>query len=370
MKKQIYTLTCTWAPSYGAVLQAYALAMCLCGCGYNAKILDYEPDWLNTQEHNTSLRKLLSPVLHLKNLLLNAKYLDFLAHEEVLTDRLYRNAEEIRNARLNADFFIVGSDQVWNCTKYYNGKDDAMFLSFVKDNQKKISYAASLAMPAVPKEQIKRYKEALSSFDAISVREKSGAKALNKIGIRNISVVIDPVYLLNQTQYSELSKNSSLRLGDKQYLLVVCLEERDSVYQYAKRRADELGIELYTITDGVNGLVKNRKEVDKKLWNRSVYDYLDIFANAEEVVADSFHAISFALIFQKNVHVILRGDNGNSRMIDLLTELGLSDRITDGGKIVTEDIDFINVNKVIDKKRRESIDFLKRALDIDAKEDK
>lgn len=357
IKKKVYTLTCTWAASYGAVLQAYALAKKINILGWQAEIINYQPEYYN----KTLVKKILAPLYAAKRFLLERLYLDFLHDSGMLTKKAYRNFDDLNNASLPAETFVVGSDQVWNCTKYYNGKDDAMFLDFAKPDQKRIAYAASLAMPEVPSEQVDRYKRLLSKFDTISVREKTGESALSTIGISDVKTVIDPVYLVSAGEWSGLAEKSEKKFDDTQYLLVVCLENRDEVYEYARKKANALGVKLYSLQSGIKGW-KKHPLVDKNFWNVSVYDYLNIVKSSKAVVTDSFHAMSFSLIFNNDVDIIPRDDKGNSRMIDLLGDLGIADRVTTSEKLIVNEIDFTLVNKAITKKTNDAVHFLQDSV--------
>lgn len=344
MTKRIYTLTCTWAASYGAVLQAYALATKINELGYSAKIINYQPNYYGKE----LLRAILASAYSVKRLLLDKLYLDFLRESGLLTTHTFKSIDDLRTIGSSIDACIVGSDQVWNCTKYYNGKDDAMFLDFVDKTVKKISYAASLSMPSVPKSQVGRYKTMLKQFNAISVRERSGAKILEDIGLKNISVVIDPVYLLSKLEWSKVASRSKVDLSSEKYILAICLEDRDEVYEYAQRKAKHLGVKLYTLKNGIRGL-RHDKRADKSYGNISVYDYLNIVKNAQGIIADSFHAMSFSLIFNVNIDIIPRNDHGNSRMVDLLSDFGISNRIVHDGKLISDNIDFKPINTLISK---------------------
>lgn len=356
-KPIVYTLTCTWAASYGAVLQAYALASKINSMGVKSKIINYQPNYFGIGTR----KRFLAPLYELKRCLLDSFYLDFLRESGLLTHDVYRNSADVANARLGASAYIVGSDQVWNCTKYYNGKDDAMFLDFAKPGQKRIAYAASLAMPEVPNEQIDRYKRLLSKFDTISVREKTGESALSTIGISDVKTVIDPVYLVSAGEWSGLAEKSEKKFDDTQYLLVVCLENRDEVYEYARKKANALGVKLYSLQSGIKGW-KKHPLVDKNFWNVSVYDYLNIVKSSKAVVTDSFHAMSFSLIFNNDVDIIPRDDKGNSRMIDLLRDLGIANRVTTSEKLIVNEIDFALVNKAITKKTNDAVHFLQDSV--------
>lgn len=354
---RVYTLTCTWAPSYGATLQAYALAKYINNLGWTAQVINYQPGY-DTPGWGQGL---LTPIYKVKRYLVDRTYVDFLRDSGMLTDGVYRSCAELERAGLSAEALVVGSDQVWNCTKYFNGKDDAMFLEFAAQGVRKIAYAASLAMPEIPSDQADRYKRLLDRFDAISVREVTGAKALQDIGVDGTPVVVDPVYLIGRSEWEELAMRSARDFSQREYVLVLCLEERDAIYKYARRKADSLGSRLYSLKNSFRDS-RRRGLVDRNFWSISVFDYLNLIRNAMVVVTDSFHAMSFSLIFNRDVHVLPRGDNGDSRMIDLLEDLGLTDRIVHSNMVSDKEIDFVAVNQSLQKKVDEAQSFLTTSL--------
>ena len=56
-------------------------------------------------------------------------------------------------------------------------------------------------------------------------------------------------------------------------------------------------------------------------------EFLGAVLNADIVLSNSFHATAFSLIFQKDFYVINRTEHINTRMQDLVGDLGLSDRL-------------------------------------------
>ena len=69
------------------------------------------------------------------------------------------------------DYFITGSDQVWN--PYFNCTEDE-FLTFAP-KQKRISYAASIGVSEIPDDKKDQFKKWLNGMNYISVREQAGA---------------------------------------------------------------------------------------------------------------------------------------------------------------------------------------------------
>ena len=57
----------------------------------------------------------------------------------------------------------------------------------------------------------------------------------------------------------------------------------------------------------------------------------------------------------------------SSRVVDLLSEIGMEDRIVYGYKQITEDmltLDFTQADIVLEMKRKESLQFLRDALEV------
>ena len=66
---------------------------------------------------------------------------------------------------------------------------------FVPDNKTKISYAPSFATESILKPHEIFIKNKIARINHISVRETSGLKILENIGIENAVQVMDPVFL-------------------------------------------------------------------------------------------------------------------------------------------------------------------------------
>lgn len=81
-----------------------------------------------------------------------------------------------------ADFFILGSDQVWNPSWYTSSeyKKDLFLLTFCED-EKKICLSPSFGVSSLPSEWEPWFKKYLARIPALSVREEKGAEILKKI---------------------------------------------------------------------------------------------------------------------------------------------------------------------------------------------
>ena len=249
------------------------------------------------------------------------------------------------------DYFVVGSDQVWN--PYYDfvaGECD--FLAFARDNQK-ISYAASFGVSEIPSERKIEYSKYLKSFKEISVREEQGAKIIKNLTGREITVVLDPTLLLGESEWRKVERKPQSCPKDK-YVFVYALGDKSNRF---KEKIEQLK-EKYEIFD-VRAIQKNGKE-------RPIgpSEFLYLIRHAEEILTDSFHATVFSIIFHKKFVTFNRsGLNMNSRIESLAELVGSKDRLTECGDLNCEiEIDYANVDEILEEERRKSIDFLKNAL--------
>lgn len=92
------------------------------------------------------------------------------------------------------DYFVVGSDQVWN--PKFGRLRDVDLLSFAKPEQR-IAFSTSFAIDELPEECKNKTKKELEKFKAISVREDRGKEIVEELtGRKDVQVLVDPTMLL------------------------------------------------------------------------------------------------------------------------------------------------------------------------------
>lgn len=92
-------------------------------------------------------------------------------------------------------------------------------------------------------------------------------------------------------------------------------------------------------------------------------EFLYLINNAEAVVTNSFHGLSFSMIFNKPVILFEKNDSGNSRMRDLLKTLEIEELITKQDKNYTiPNLPYKMINERIKAKQADSKAFLSRFL--------
>lgn len=97
---------------------------------------------------------------------------------------------------------------------------------------------------------------------------------------------------------------------------------------------------------------------DVNINNAGPIEFIEYIRNAEFVIASSFHATAFSIIFHRNFYSFpLLGHKNNSRMEDLLNLTGLENRFDPN----TINLDPINYS-IVDSKIQPLISFSKNWL--------
>ena len=256
------------------------------------------------------------------------------------------------------DYFIVGSDQVWNPN--YNFIGSTHFLTFAKQYQR-ISYAASFGVSKIPIGKQDSYKKRLSEIPNISVREETGADIVESlIGIRP-QVVLDPTLLLTSSQWHNIAKKPSFKLPEKYVLKYFLGHSDESVLTVQKYLSDQEGL----VSFDIRALNKFKKELPV-----GPSEFLYLIENSECVITDSFHGSVFSLLFKKPFVVFDRKDEENdmsSRIDSLCKMFDLNDHRYRNEKFYIENVlnpDYSHVEDIILKEKEKSFCFLKKALNI------
>lgn len=98
-----------------------------------------------------------------------------------------------------------------------------------------------------------------------------------------------------------------------------------------------------------------------------VEKWLSLIYHADFVLTDSFHGTVFSILFHKPFIVFANEDRGKDRFTDLLTRMGLQERLIQKGSsenlaIFDKTIDWLSVESMLCKEKKKSYDFLYNAL--------
>jgi hypothetical protein len=272
--------------------------------------------------------------------------------------------DETRNYRPKLDVLLIGSDEVFNCLQS-NPEVGYSRELFGKDNNadRLITYAASFGNTNVMR--LKKYgvadevEKLLEGFDAISVRDDNSGMVVSEL------TGIEPVYNLDPVLISDYSDEVKDSVPIKDYIIVygypgrITEQESRIIRDFASKRGKRLiciqGIQSFC-DEYVNG---------------TPFEILSYFKNADCIITDTFHGTIFSVINHKPFVSMVRKTVGESygneeKMTDLLTRLGLRDRIlTDMGQLETlmgQQIDYNSVDCIRDKERARTLDYLKKNI--------
>lgn len=258
------------------------------------------------------------------------------------------------------DYFITGSDQVWNPNFWSKSANHAniRFLRFTP-KEKRIAYAASIAIPYIPKDKEQFFRESLNEMKVISMREKAGAELVKELTGREVPVVVDPTLLLSKQEWQKIELVPEWYKGEK-YILTYFLGNPSPIIENLAKKNNW---KIYNLMD-INNL---------DLYASRVEEFVYLIEHAELVATDSFHACVFSILMNTPFLVVNRKQKGVADMtsrIDTLLELfGYQDRYIVDGKCDLSDkeilhMDFSNVEAIQKKEIARSTAFIKEALNI------
>lgn len=295
MKQRVAILNYAGCNNYGANLTAYALLRRCGQLGCKARLIDRR--FAYEFQENAQI--------------FNA----FSRHYLKWTSPCY-GREYAKRLNRHYDTFIVGSDQVWTYRPDWDRlqlvSERPMYdLEFAAPGKRRIGMAVSFGTAdysQVPADFTAARRQALSYFDAISVREHSGVDICRHYFDTEARHVMDPVYLLPAKEWSRLAAHDRTPLPPR-YVATCLLEEK--VFTPAMHEILRLWNTSLSPLPAVNTM---RGSVEA--WVRTIRD-------AEAVVTDSFHACCFAIIFRKPFLCLNPQSRGTERVPSMLADIGL-----------------------------------------------
>lgn len=260
------------------------------------------------------------------------------------------------------DVYISGSDQLWNPTIGFC--NEPYFLTFVKNNGKKISYATSIGIEHLFDNEKANYAKWLDSYSHISVRENSAKQLLESFIDNEVTQVADPSFLPDRNHWKSLSIAPT---QDKPYILLFTLSYSEVLLQFAKRFKQETGKELvYLCLKQPEG----QKDYIVEM-NAGPREWLGYIAHADMVITDSFHGTVFSIIMgAKNFFTYVPStQKRGKRMIDLLETFQLSSHIFTEGDLskpireyVDQELNHENISKIYLTEQNRSREYLSEAV--------
>ena len=362
-KMKIGIITWFEYENYGTKLQAVALQCKLRRFGHEAYLLNFYPKSNKIQRPFLSKvgNRILRTVKESRMKNVYQKYYADLERKKILmqrfitdrcllTDRINDDTEYIAICN-SMDLLIFGSDQIWNPVDfhpYYYGKFDSI-------KTPKVSYAPSFGISKLDDSIVSEYEQALSSFAYITVRENVGVNIIrNQLGLKAIRVV-DPTMLLSDREWMEYL---SIEKSSDNYTICYLLGDNYNHFKEAKRFSDAHNTRLVVL----HGSEISFKADGQIVASAGPKEFVQMISGAQYVITDSFHALVFSLLFEKDFFVFYRfqGDgltNENSRITQIIEEFNIPNRLVNYDGIIPlngEKLRYSGINKHMEDVRNES----------------
>lgn len=290
----------------------------------------------------------------------NKEFISF--SSEILGDNRYPT-----DIDSNYDYFICGSDQIWNARFEIIQADINNYLAMFASPNKRISYAASFGTNDLFEKYEDLFTQELKKFKSIGVREESGLKIIEKYcDRRDAEMVLDPTLMLLKDKWIKIEKKPLY--DTEKYVLTYFLGGRsEKILKHAIAVAKKHNAMLINL-DGE--FLADCEIENKDHYLTSPEEFIWLINHSECVLTDSFHAVAFSLIFNKLFCVYERkstevNNDMGTRIDSLLRIFDLIDHKDniDNPQKFPMDYDKAHVEEVFIKERKRSLNFLEMALE-------
>lgn len=302
---KINLLTMHYADNNGSFFQTYATCQLLKEKGHEVTII-------NLQDRNWNLGRWKRGLSYYKLL----RYIRFeLARRKYYPPRTKLMFKVDTNNIPDADYYIVGSDQVWN--KEITYFDYLSYFLFFVDKGKRISLSSSMGVKwNVESNLTNVIKKELNKFVAVSVRER------DMVDVCQDLFGIEPVCLIDPTlawgDYTDFlqKKQKPKHIGLYTY----------KSNGYSPKIASFLGEKMNQKVYWTNALWRKGYKSGFLFWEDPV-DWINTINTSSVFVTDSFHGVAFSLILNIPFIATVAGENKISRIESLLSIVGLESRL-------------------------------------------
>ena len=306
-QKKIGIITTHHYPNYGNKLQNYALQTVLQRMGFLVETINDARSWKSANSWLANWKVLLHYIFRYRLNSYHIKQLKFIKWSKkhiIYSSCTINKTEDVNLLCDKYDYFVVGSDQIWN-PEWPIFSNSFGFAEFARKEQK-IAYAPSLGVSEMIPERVEEYRHWLSNWKALSCREYEGAKIIEELSGEGCTVVVDPTLLLSPKDW-ELMIATRSKFSKKYALLYHLRNIDDETYKKILLNVKEKGLDLY--------VVKSHEQND--IFGPG--EFLKLIKDAEIVYTDSFHGSVFAMQFHKSLCILNLQDSGKNKMSRLKT---------------------------------------------------
>lgn len=354
---RIAQLTLNVYENYGNMLQKFAFHCTLKKFADFVEVLwhcqteDFPPAWLE--------RNRLA-VAHVRDIVFRSIRQNKIKDFDNANIRTRFDVPYIEDIGEEYDYFVVGSDQVWNPEFFFPGR----FLEFAPP-EKRIAYAASIAVAELPEHVNEYYRRFIAEMPHVSLREREGCDLVEKLTGKRPLHLLDPVFLLTAEEWRKFSRRPlwlDNKLYDNGYLLTYFFDGRPPAQ--IKPLAEKLGLPIINLYDRNNF----------NHYVTGIEEFLYLVDNATLICTQSFHGLAFSTIFKRPFILCVTPeewmDRKFSRIKSLLELFGLTERAVDIKLNIAEplNVDFTRRDEVLPVERDKAFKFLSNALGVKPRE--
>lgn len=354
----IYISTHHRVINFGAALQSYALQQYLGSLGYDSELILLKGKKTFKKEINI-LRvfyKYFQEIykgIHKREIKQCEKNFNYFFENYHKTTQMYESYEELQKNPPKDGIYLSGSDQVFNPL---NNKPH-FFLKFGPPEVKRASYAASVGINDIPQSQKESFKENLSSFDFISIREESSKELVKNYYNGDVNVHIDPSYFLDKSQWKNIANNATKKLK-KPYVLVYAIYKPKWLSKYLKRIKRELKCDIVLVSYGSFIPLYHNHYIK----NAGPREFLDLVNNAKMVISSSYHGNVFATIFKKPFYAVVNPDSPG-RIMSMLELFNMQDRVLTPDTQINLDINYDYMENKLSEEIERAREYLKKIVE-------
>ena len=355
--------------NYGTMLQAYALQKYLTKIGFDPHLINFQLDDSKNIKKQKKMSFYNSTSLFLHKLARVIYRNDFIQKKNEMNAFIDNNCNTTNNIDSDSEYIktcnnfnclVFGSDQIWNPNWYH----PYYFGAFDKIKVKRIAYAPSIGVHAIPDNLVSLYKTNLEKFTAIAMREKNSSEIISKLLNKKVYDVADPTLLLSKEEWDSIK--SMEKVPKDEFILCYLLTDNKNHWKAIKKYAKKTKKKLVIIpTQGISYFMSKYA-----IRNCNINDFIGLFSSASQVITDSFHGTIFSLIFNRQFVVFERHcpsnpNSQNDRIYNLLEISGIKNNLLKYNTSVIhtiEQIDYNSINSSIKTTIDKSKQFLKENL--------
>ncbi len=347
-------LTWHYYSNVGSNLQAWAMQHVLLNMGLNARFINYRRRELDGDRFPKGIIK---GICNEVPFLPSFDTWQFQKDEFKQTNKVY-SAADARMLCNQMDAVICGSDQIWAPNVF----DPVYFLQGVSERVRKISYAASIGLPDIPDDMRPIYRELLSHYNSIGVREEQGRELIvDELGLE-ATTVLDPTFLVRANEWEEIAKKPSVVKGN--YIFCYFLGDPERYLAVVRDAALRTGLTVVAYLPEARNNPFPECIVIRKM---AVPEFLGWILGSSLVMTDSFHGIALSINLERQFCAYQRFDisdvvNQNSRVINILKKLDITDHLLPLGEYRWVKTSWAGVRERLNTERDISRSFLKASL--------